>query len=551
MKSLLYITSVFAISIFGIFAQSELSVNFNLPEKIKAGESFILDIEIDKGDIANFSKLQLNIPKGFSAELIDCKNGTFTFYDQKIKLIWISLPKAPKFNVQVKINVDTNNIGQFDFKGKISYILGSTRKEKELKTPIFNIEKYSKPSEITKLRNNEKTINKNNKDLNCTRKIEPTNITLGETILVKISVSKKGITGLGKIIDDLPEGFIATEIESNGAIFSTKENQVKFLWMTLPSEETFTVSYKIKLDNKITGSKVIEGKMSYLDGDETKTVLIEGTSIITTEDLFDNKITINDSNKIVALNNSNDETTQNESNETVVQNNSSDGTTQNDSNQTPVQNNSSEATVQNESNQTVEQNNSNDETTQNDSNQNALQNNSSEETAQNESDQTVVQNNSSEETAQNESNQTIVQNNSSEKTAQDESNQTIMQNNSLEETAQNDSNQAVVQSNLSEKIIQTNTTLNYRVQICATRKKVNTSYFIKNHQINQEVYANTHEGWHKYTVGQFPIYKSARNHREIIKNKHKIKGPFVTAYNNGTRITVQEALMISKDQWVQ
>jgi hypothetical protein len=47
------------------------------------------------------------------------------------------------------------------------------------------------------------------------------------------------------------------------------------------------------------------------------------------------------------------------------------------------------------------------------------------------------------------------------------------------------------------------------------------------------------------------IYKGARNYREIIKDQHKIEGPFVTAYNNGTRITVQEALMISKDQWVQ
>ena len=172
MKSLLYITSVFAISFLGIFAESELSVNFKIPEKIKSGESFVLDIEIDKGDIENFSKLQLNIPEGFTAELIDCKNGTFTFYDQKIKLIWISLPKDPKFNVQVKINVDTIKVGEFNFTGKISYILEGTRKEKELKTPTFKIEKYSAPSEISKLKNNknlqEKTnaLNTNIKEIN-------------------------------------------------------------------------------------------------------------------------------------------------------------------------------------------------------------------------------------------------------------------------------------------------------------------------------------------------------------------------------------------------
>jgi len=60
-----------------------------------------------------------------------------------------------------------------------------------------------------------------------------------------------------------------------------------------------------------------------------------------------------------------------------------------------------------------------------------------------------------------------------------------------------------------------------------------------------------HQGWHKYTVGEHQIYKGARNHREVIKTQHNIKGPFVTAYNNGVRITVQEALMISKDSWIQ
>ena len=59
-----------------------------------------------------------------------------------------------------------------------------------------------------------------------------------------------------------------------------------------------------------------------------------------------------------------------------------------------------------------------------------------------------------------------------------------------------------------------------------------------------------HEGWHKFTVGQFNRYKEARNHRENVRSNNKIVGPFVTAYNQGTRITVQEALMITKQQWV-
>jgi hypothetical protein len=46
-------------------------------------------------------------------------------------------------------------------------------------------------------------------------------------------------------------------------------------------------------------------------------------------------------------------------------------------------------------------------------------------------------------------------------------------------------------------------------------------------------------------------YQLARNKREELKQNELIKGPFVTAYNSGARITVQEALMIANQKWVR
>ena len=91
--------------------------------------------------------------------------------------------------------------------------------------------------------------------------------------------------------------------------------------------------------------------------------------------------------------------------------------------------------------------------------------------------------------------------------------------------------------------------ISYRVQICATRKIAESTYFEKNKNFRAQVTIENHEGWYKYTTGSFEVYQSARNSREAINQRFEFDGPFVAAYNDGDRISVQEALMISNQQW--
>jgi hypothetical protein len=91
----------------------------------------------------------------------------------------------------------------------------------------------------------------------------------------------------------------------------------------------------------------------------------------------------------------------------------------------------------------------------------------------------------------------------------------------------------------------------YKVQIMAAHKSVNVkTYFKKNFQFSGDVQIDSHEGWMKYITGGFDNYVTAKDLRVNYRENYSFPGPFVVAYNNGDRITVQEALMITNQKWV-
>lgn len=90
----------------------------------------------------------------------------------------------------------------------------------------------------------------------------------------------------------------------------------------------------------------------------------------------------------------------------------------------------------------------------------------------------------------------------------------------------------------------------YRVQIAAGKNNVKQDTFAKMYNFHEVLKLENISGWFKYTTGHHQVYKSARDDRTRITAKYtKFKGPFVTAYNDGERITVQEALMITSQKW--
>lgn len=127
---------------------------------------------------------------------------------------------------------------------------------------------------------------------------------------------------------------------------------------------------------------------------------------------------------------------------------------------------------------------------------------------------------------------------------------------STEKQLQNDAEEQVVkqketQVTLTETKLSANqSNAKFCVQVGAfNNSKIQASVLKRKFKIAESIRSEMQDGYFKFVVGSHGEYRDARKHRETMINKNGVKSSFVVAYNNGARITVQEALMISNQKW--
>ena len=413
----------------------------------------------------------------------------------------------------------------------------------------------------------------------------------GESKNVTITVNKGDVEGFAKLELILPFGLSAREVSTNGASFSFEGQKVKFLWMTLPEDDEFSVTYELTADDNASGNLVVKGTFSYIKESQrvdynlqskliaigmaaatstadTDTEVLDGNSSGDSDNTFVSMpeglacvrtiTAISDLDYLVSLKvvNANLEGFAKLVDSVPpgfsIEEEDSDGAI------TTIESNSikyvwfeapdlSEFEVTYRLVTTVSVGSPEIDGTfsfiqDNEPMEHPIIDAGTTEVVESLASNTVTSDDSdsSSDTNSNTSDESLAVDSGSSDTNGDAANNT-----SDSSTPQNTTSTSVT------LIPDPETGITYKVQILTGPNTVGKTYFRSRHGYSGSFGIENHEGWVKYTTGSHDVYKDARDSRELINSGYNFPGPFVTAYNDGVRITVQEALMISNQKWYQ
>lgn len=424
------------------FIFSDVTLNMNAPGQVEAGNEITVEVTLNKSDLESFARFQQEIPAGLTPVPVNTANADYSFKDQKVKFIWLKLPADEEITVSYKLQVDQRLKGNFDLNGTFSYVADNERKSVAVtsKNIVITPSPDIDPGLIVDINDFRNLVTPARTDkssvaqVKCIRQIPYAGIENNEYI-VNLLVNKGNKEKFAKIQETVPDGYSAVSIENKDAIFTFKDQTVKFLWMNMPTDPYFVVSYKLVPDEGVEEKPNLDGTFSYIENDNT--------------------LSINIIQKDVNLDNT--------------------------------------------------------------SSENLMAVISSVEGVEPSEPITTAQ-------------------------PGDYTGKVKIE---IAESAL----RAMREDTKLTNQLEPENGVYYRVQIAAGHRPINIERYFKKYNLDKEIRTEFHEGWRKYSVGSFYVYKAARDYRVHIWNTTTIDDAFVSAYNNGRRITVQEALMISNHEW--
>ncbi|MFN5295059.1 MAG: hypothetical protein ACK5BL_05970 [Flavobacteriales bacterium] len=524
-KTIFIFFSYLAFLLLGLFSSDTVLIENNTPAVIASGVRSLVEVNIRKGDVKGFSKLELSLPEGFIATPGDIKGASFTFSGDKAKFVWMDLPDESLFKVTYYIESQPGAEGAYEIKGTFSYVRENIREDIYVPTRTVVVKQdIETPADAVLASAPVVRVEQPVLEMSCERRIER----LGDNeYLVRLKVNNNRIVGFGKILEILPDNCQTNRDNDGGAVITQDANSIKFVWFEVPTAPTFEISYRVMCISDGT-VPAIRGQLSYTENGNPFTV-----DILQTETPADlqaaqanaantggNQSATTDSSSANAQNTAGITSTDTSTVSANTQAVTTAGETQNANNQS--QNNAANVNA----NVTTANQNASDTSAQT-ANTVATATNTN-------------QNTSNASSNSNQNNNGVVSNSSSD----------LPKNNVKSEGVEKDFGKTETSVSAVNTVPSAEKGITYKVQILAAHRLVDKSYLKKKFSFEEDYNIENHNGWIKYTTGMYAQYKDARDARVRITNaSSKLPGPFVTAYNDGERITVQEALLVSKQLW--
>jgi len=112
----------------------------------------------------------------------------------------------------------------------------------------------------------------------------PSQVVAGDEFTVTLTISKGNITGFARFHQDLPKGFEVEETGSDneGAVFSFADQRLRLIWANLPENVSeLRISYRIRIvEPRLRGNLPMIGRFTYVVNNERLVAEVENAPVV-------------------------------------------------------------------------------------------------------------------------------------------------------------------------------------------------------------------------------------------------------------------------------
>jgi len=107
----------------------------------------------------------------------------------------------------------------------------------------------------------------------------PSSVYSGDQFTIEITINKMSLKHFAEFRQKLPKGFTAVERVSQSADFHFNNQFVKLVWLRLPRQAQFKVSYDIRVDASVKGVFKLPGQFTYIYNNQRGNVYLNNLEI--------------------------------------------------------------------------------------------------------------------------------------------------------------------------------------------------------------------------------------------------------------------------------